>query len=140
MASGQLHEVAVLVAVDGVADGTGLDADMMAGAAAVHGSLMRLVVKHHGLHAGFGSAHGALGIVDGQQHGGVGLTGASGRGTGFTCLNLDWASSVWQPAQVVGPVTIAASMEAASAAASACTSLAESFFVLLGSAAFLAST
>ena len=71
---GQLHEVAVLVAVDGVADGTGLDADMMAGAAAVHGSLMRLVVEHHGLHAGFGSAHGALGVVDGQQHGGVGLT------------------------------------------------------------------
>ena len=47
---------------------------MMAGAAAVHGSLMRLVVEHHGLHAGFGSAHGALGVVDGQQHGGVGLT------------------------------------------------------------------
>lgn len=38
------------------------------------GSLMRLVVEHHGLHAGFGSAHGTLGVVDGQQHGGVGLT------------------------------------------------------------------
>lgn len=69
MASASFTKLPVLVAVDGVADGTGLDADMMAGAAAVHGSLMRLVVEHHGLHAGFGSAHGALGIVDGQQHG-----------------------------------------------------------------------
>ena len=47
---------------------------MVAGAAAVHGSLMRLVVEHHGLHAGFRRAHGTLGVVDGQQHGGVGLT------------------------------------------------------------------
>ena len=37
------------------------------------------------------------------------------RGTGLIRLNLDWAASVWQPAQVVGPVTIAASMAAASA-------------------------
>lgn len=59
-----------------------------------------------------GAPTGRLALLTGNS------TVASGcprirRGTGFTCLNLDWASSVWQPAQVVGPVTIAASMEAA---------------------------
>ena len=71
---GQLHEVAVLVAVDGVADGTGLDADMMAGAAAVHGASCALWLNTTGFMPASGSAHGALGVVDGQQHGGVGLT------------------------------------------------------------------